>query len=214
MYQKGFTGIFYKFSEWFTKIIYLNILWVFFSLLGLLTFGFFPATIALFSVIRLILIKEEEFPVFKTFWYYFKKEFLKGNGIGWGIVMILTIFYFNIQFFRTTENEILQFFYYPMLILAFLFCMTVLYFIPTYVHYNLRFLHTIKNSFLIMIFNPLNTFTMISSIFVIGFPSMMFPTIIPFISISLIVLFIMMAALRSYKRIEDIKELHKPDLNV
>lgn len=201
--QKGFTGFFYTFSDWFIKVVYLNVLWFFFSLLGLFVFGFFPATIALFSVIRLILIKEEDVAIFTTFWKFYKREFLKGNGIGWGISIILTILYFDVQFFRTAENGFLQFLYYPTMIVAIVFCLTVLYFIPTYVHYDMKLLQTIKNSFMIMIFNPLNTFTITSSVFVITFVSLIFPSIIPFMSVSLLALFIMMAALRSYKRVED-----------
>ncbi len=41
-----------KAFEWITKIAYLNLLWLGFTLLGLIIFGIFPATAATFTVAR------------------------------------------------------------------------------------------------------------------------------------------------------------------
>ncbi|MDR7078940.1 putative membrane protein YesL [Neobacillus niacini] len=206
MPTNGTLGFIYKFSDWAMKLAYLNILWILFTIFGLIIGGFFPATFALFSVIRLLLQNREEASVFKTFWSFYKKDFWKSNSIGWSIILIFIIFYLDIQFVQESTNPFLHIFYYPLLILAFIFSLTVLYIIPTYIHFDLKMVQLFKNSFIIMILNPLNTITMISGVMIIYFVSMYIPGIIPFFGGSLLALFIMIAALRSYKKVEDKKE--------
>ncbi|MFC4024717.1 YesL family protein [Oceanobacillus longus] len=205
MYTNGFMGFFYKFSDWFVKLAYINILWILFSLFGLIVIGFFPATFAMFSVIRRVLNKED-LSIFKAFLKSYTGDFLKSNLIGWFIILVFSILYFDLTIIEATENDFFQFFQYPLLIIGFLFFATVLYVIPTYIHYDLKLFELFKNSFVIMIVNPLNTITMISTIFVIYFVSYMIPGIIPFFSGSLLTLFLMMAALRSFQKIEDSKD--------
>jgi uncharacterized membrane protein YesL len=204
MYDNGVMGFFYKFSDWFVKLAYINILWILFSSFGLIVIGFFPATFAMFSVIRRILNKEDV-SIFKTFLKSYTGDFLKSNVIGWMITIVFTVLYFDIRIIEASENGFFQFFYLPLLIIGFLFLATVLYVIPTYIHYDLKLFQVFKNSFVIMIVNPLNTITMLSTIFVIYFVSYMIPGIIPFFSGSLLTLFLMMAALRSFQKIEDNK---------
>ncbi len=70
---------YYRICTWIMRMAYVNLLWVAFSLLGLGIFGFFPATAAMFVVIRKWLSSEQDIPVFKTFWNAFKTEFIKIN---------------------------------------------------------------------------------------------------------------------------------------
>jgi uncharacterized membrane protein YesL len=205
MHTSGALGFIYKFSDWVMKLAYLNILWILFTILGVIIGGFFPATFALFSAIRLLLLNREESSVFKTFWSFYKKDFWKSNRIGWSIALIFVIFYFDIQFVQESTNPFLHIFFYPLLILAFIFFLSVLYIIPTYIHFDLTIVQLYKNSFMIMILNPLNTITMISSVMFVYFVSIYIPGIIPFFSGSVLALFIMIAALRSYKKVEDKK---------
>ncbi|SDJ37415.1 YesL family protein [Salimicrobium halophilum] len=209
MFQKGFSGLIYKLSDWFLKITYLNILWILFSLSGFIVLGIFPATIALFSVIHLLLTTEDEIPIFKTFWQHFKREFVKGNVSAWSITIIIVVMAGNIHFFKTTENHLFHFLYYPSIALTVIFVMSLLYFFPVYVQYNMNTFQNLKNSLLVMISNPLNTLTMVSSVFVIGFVSLMITAILPFVSVSLTALFIMMAALQSFKRIEEKQSFYR-----
>lgn len=205
MYNSGFMVFFYKFSDWLVKLAYINILWILFSSFGLIIIGFFPATFAMFSVIRRILNKEDV-SIFKAFWKSYSGDFLKSNLVGWMIAIIFFVLYFDLMIVGPTASGLLQLFYYPLLILTFIFFATVLYIVPTYIHYDLKLLQLFKNSFITMLLNPLNTMTMISSVIVIGFVSFLMPGIIPFFSGSLLALFIMIAALRSFQKVEDSKE--------
>src|SRR5690554_99319 len=65
---------------WFSNLAYLNLLWIVFTLLGGIILGFIPSTSALFSVIRQLLRKnDEEIPITKIFWTYYRKDFWKIN---------------------------------------------------------------------------------------------------------------------------------------
>lgn len=80
--MQGFMRGFYSISEWVLRFAYVNVLWISFNLLGLIVFGFFPATIAMFTVVRKWVLKETDISVFNTFWFAYKKEFFKGNFLG------------------------------------------------------------------------------------------------------------------------------------
>ncbi|MEC0304686.1 DUF624 domain-containing protein, partial [Terribacillus saccharophilus] len=42
----------YQLFEWITRFAYLNVLWILFTIAGGFIFGFFPSTIAMFTIIR------------------------------------------------------------------------------------------------------------------------------------------------------------------
>lgn len=79
MELNGFVGVLYRTSEWIMRLVYLNLLWIAFSLLGIVLFGFFPATAAMFSVVRKWIMGETDVRVFKEFWQTYRKEFWKSN---------------------------------------------------------------------------------------------------------------------------------------
>jgi uncharacterized membrane protein YesL len=199
------TGTFTSFAYWLTdrisKLALINVLWIFFSITGLLIFGVFPATIAMFSVVRLIL-KKEQFPIIKTFWRYFKQEFFKSNGIGWIITTIAIIFTLEINFIEVSGNSFMQLFYYPLIILNIIFYLTVLYLLPTYVHFEMGLLDLFKNSLLIMIVNPLATIYMIAG-FIVNYVALIYmPAILFFFSGSMLTLLITSVTSLAIQRVE------------
>jgi uncharacterized membrane protein YesL len=59
------------------KLAYLNLLWIVFSVGGLIVFGSIPASVSLFTIVRKWLInKETDLPIFHTFFQNYKNEFL------------------------------------------------------------------------------------------------------------------------------------------
>ena len=64
-------------GEWVIRLVYLNFLWIGFSLLGLGILGIFPATSALVSVLRKYFIKNERVKISSEFYRYYKKDFWK-----------------------------------------------------------------------------------------------------------------------------------------
>lgn len=205
MQMKGAIGGFYRLCDWIMKLAYINILWISFSLLGLIVFGFFPATAAMFVIVRKILMDKDEIPILKTFWESYKSEFLKSNFLG--LILIITgyILYIDILFLRNTTGFI-NLLYYPTLMLALGFVLTLLYVFPTFVHFDLRILQVIKNAFVIMLMNPLSTVLMVIGSFAVYLLLTTIPGLIPLFSGSILSLVIMWASFFAFSRIKKIQD--------
>lgn len=201
METNGMMSFIYKLTNWTMRLAYVNILWIVFSIMGLVIFGFFPATVAMFAVIRLS-GKDEDVPVFKTFWKVYKQEFLKSNLLGFIVIIIGIIFYMDFHFLKETSNTFLQQLYLPLIFLSCLFYLTVLYMFPIFVHYDLKTVQIFKNAFLIMIMNPLPTLYMIAGIIAVYFAVSYFPGLLPVFSGSILTLIIMSSATLAFKKIE------------
>src|SRR5690348_5869169 len=75
-------GNLYKYCDWIMKFGYLNLLWVLFTLTGLVIFGFVPATISLFTITRAWIRGNTDIPIWSTFLKVYKSEFVKSNKVG------------------------------------------------------------------------------------------------------------------------------------
>lgn len=63
----GTVGGIYHISNWIMRLAYVNFLWILFTLAGFIVFGFFPATIATFAVVRKWIFDTTDIPIFTTF---------------------------------------------------------------------------------------------------------------------------------------------------
>jgi len=151
----------YKTLEWVTRFAYINLLWIFFTIIGGVLLGFFPATTAMFAIIRDWLQGNNEDPLLTGFWKYYKKDFWKSNRLGAFIVLIVAFITIDIFFISTNLNEVLTWTYIPLFAFMFLFTLFLFYIFPAFVNYDLTVIQLIKNSFLIMLVNPLNSFIII-----------------------------------------------------
>lgn len=147
----------YQILEWITRFAYINVLWVLFTLAGGILFGLFPATIAMFSLVRQWLRGNSDSPVLKSFWQYYKSEFFKSNFLGLFIYVISFIFIFNIFFLYANIGELLTWTTAPLLAGMLLFIMLLFYLFPTYVHFDLSIAQTFKNAILMMFVSPIHT---------------------------------------------------------
>ncbi|WP_062047605.1 YesL family protein [Bacillus sp. JCM 19034] len=105
--------------EWFTKLVYLNFLWVIFSILGLGLFGFFPAMAATFSVVHQWMNKNTDMSLFKEFWRAYKMYFIKSNVLGYclggmGVVLVIDLFVLN-----SSQHVFLHYLSIPLAVLVF-----------------------------------------------------------------------------------------------
>jgi len=153
-------------TEWITRFAYVNLLWICFTILGLGFFGLFPATVAMFAIIRKWIRGDVELPVFKTFWQLYRKDFLKANGIGVIYALIAFLFWTNLQFVQLNDTTFTQIakipVYFGMLVIA----LTLLYVIPAFVHYDAKLKDVWKNAFLVMLIHPLHNILMVLGIVV------------------------------------------------
>ncbi|MDT8862785.1 DUF624 domain-containing protein [Alkalihalobacillus sp. MEB130] len=154
----------YSILEWITRFAYINVLWIFFTLAGGVILGLFPATVAMFSLIRQWLRGNSDMPIFPSFWNYFKEEFWKSNRLGIIFYLIAFIVGFNLIFLHANIGELLTWTSAPLLAGLLLFILLIIYIFPTYVHYDLNVLKIIKNAFFMILVSPIHSFFIIISL--------------------------------------------------
>ncbi|ABR49444.1 protein of unknown function DUF624 [Alkaliphilus metalliredigens QYMF] len=182
---------FYRICEWIWRLAYVNLLWIFSTLAGLVIFGMLPATVAMFAVLRKWVMKEPDIIVFQTFINTYRKEFIKANGLGFIFVVVGYMIYFNYLFLGTIAGLM------HMVLLSGLFCTvlvylnTLFYIFPVYVHYDLKLFQYMKVACIIGIINPLTTISLVLSIVLLYYLFYLIPGLVPFFSSSMTGLLIM-----------------------
>ncbi|WP_066051089.1 YesL family protein [Robertmurraya korlensis] len=194
---------FYSISEWVMRLAYVNVLWIFFSMIGLLLFGFFPSTIAMFAVVRKWVRKEIDAPIFKIFWSTYRSEFLKSNLLGIVILFSGFLMYFNFTIIEATVIPAFKILYIPTIILTMLYILTLLYIFPVFVHFNIRLVEIIKNSIILMTVNPLITFSKLVLTGLLIFLYLTFPGVLPFFSGSVIAILLMFLSNHVFQKIQE-----------
>ncbi|UOQ44138.1 YesL family protein [Halobacillus salinarum] len=201
MKSDGSAGKIYQVIEWITKLAYLQLLWLLFSLAGLVIFGFMPSTISMFSVIRKWLMNDTNLPVFRTFATTFKKEFAAANGLGLLIGAAGFILYIDYQYVSRLEG--LMYFAAMVLltILLLLYLIMLMYLVPVFVHYRLAFKQYMTHSLFIGIANPLITILMAGGAAGCYLLFLNIQGLIPFFSGPVFAFVLMWGSLRSFAAI-------------
>ncbi|MEC5271567.1 YesL family protein [Caldifermentibacillus hisashii] len=195
----------YSLAEWISKLAYLNVLWLLFTLFGLIVFGMMPSTVSMFTIIRKWLKGDADFPIFRTFSKVYKQEFLKSNIIGG----ILAVFYVMILIDLFYLNALKNFSIISILLYLFMFAviMTTLYIFPVFVHYELNTFTVIKNSFLLMLINPFTNIVIILSLAITFYVMKILPALIVFYGASFPALSIMASCYMTFERLAKKKEI-------
>lgn len=173
-----------RFGEWVIRLVSLNFLWIGFTILGLGVLGIFPATSAVFSMIRKWFMGNENIKTASEFIYFYKKDFLKSNLLGYVFVILITILWVDYRWVSSNVNLGMFALSYVMLFLLGFALLSLCVLLPIYAHYQLSIVQYIKNA----IFFPLANFlTMVAlglSLFVIQFIFSQIPGILLFMGIS------------------------------
>ncbi|SHM67906.1 YesL family protein [Gracilibacillus kekensis] len=193
-------------TEWITRFAYVNILWMAFTIVGLGIFGLFPATVAMFTLIRQWIMGNTDEPVFTRFWQTYRKEFLKSNLIGLVFYVIGLLFYINFQFIQFYQGGFYDVVKVPLYIFMLAISLTLLYIIPTFVHYELRFLDIWKNAFLVMLIHPLHNISMVVGAGAVLYVMYSFPGSLFFFGASLVGYIIMGTCYHAFRKVAVKKE--------
>jgi uncharacterized membrane protein YesL len=197
----------YSATEWIAKFAYINLLWIGFSLIGLIVLGFFPATIAMFAVIRKWIMGEGDIPIFRTFWNTYKSEFLRSNGLGLIVAAVGGLIVLDLVYMKNLENGLMNSIQIPLYLFMFAVVMTILYLFPVYVHYELKMMQVIKNSFLIMLIHPLENLVMIAGIAALFFVVSYIPGLGFFFGGSLCAAIIMASGYLAFNKVDKKKQM-------
>lgn len=172
---------------WVTRIAYLNLLWLFFSLVGLLVFGIMPATTALHAVLRKLL-SGEECDIKPTFWSVYQSEWGRSNLVG-GAFFLGFVFFATDTYFAFQDGSLLaQILVLPLSSLA-LYCLgCLLLSFSVLCHFDFNSIEAIRFTMALTIGKPafsfsvlvawIGTFWAVSHFWIVGlYISAVFPAI-------------------------------------
>mgnify|MGYP001385366465 CR=1 FL=1 len=229
MEMGGIMGGFYRISEWIMRFSVTNLLWVVFNipvlflatgLLGAETsdqihfvflliaivapFVLFPATAAMYSVVRKWVMGDADVPLVKTFWRGYKENYKQSMLGGLIIVPLWIIYYIDFIFYAIEISSILRYLFIVLgvILLAFTFN-----FFSMTVHFHMKFWALLKNSALISIGKPLISAGIVivnGVILYISFTSFTF--LLPFFTASLSAYFSFLGFYHIYNKAQQIKE--------
>ncbi|MCT8139612.1 YesL family protein [Anaerobacillus sp. CMMVII] len=200
MEMGGFMGGFYRISVHISRLAYINVLWIMFTLLGGVVLGIMPATVALFAITRKW-VNGEDVSILKSYWKYYKTEFIKSNLLGLFLYIMIVLLYTN---FMLLQNDVfwMDLVRYVLFFLTVLFVITVLYLFPIYVHYQLKLSHYVRDALIIGLGYPVHTVLMAVGIFALQFVFMKIPGLIPFFAVSTTSYFVMWLVNGTFVHIE------------
>ncbi|MEO4052544.1 DUF624 domain-containing protein [Solibacillus sp. CAU 1738] len=190
----------HRFSTVVVQLIYVNFLWLLFTVLGLGLFGLFPATIALFTVLRKLLTTDQV-SISKLFWETYKSEFFKTNGYAWITYAVIFILAIDFYVVYTLEGT-LQLLVVPLFIVLYIVISTILFFFPVYVHFELSYWQYIKQAFLIGLVSPLTFFLLVFYLVALYGVFNLLPGAIPLFAISLFAYLNMRLSIKAFNKIE------------
>jgi uncharacterized membrane protein YesL len=203
--MQAVTSWYIRLGDWALKLFLLNLLWILFSLIGLLIGGIFPATVALFAVIRKLIMPNQDVPLFKLFWNTFKKDFIKANLLGYLLLVGGFVLYVNLRVLQQLDSSLVNtLLSAATLIIAFLYLLTLLNVFPVFVHFNLKTIQHIKYAFILSIGKPLQSLLLIAGVAVTIFVLLQVPGLIPVFGVSLLSLVVMKIASRSFPEKDNI----------
>ncbi|MFK3936774.1 YesL family protein [Alkalihalobacillus sp. NPDC078783] len=205
MYLNAISGPIYTFCVWFYRLAFINVLWILFTILGLGLFGFFPATVALLATIRQLL-NQNEGSIFKTFWTFYKEEWIKSNVIGLCVILLSIVLISNIQFLQTMNTGISQAMYVATIIIACFFLLILCYFLSLYVEFQAPVKTHLKNAVLLAIYNPVASLTMIFGFFGVYLLITFVSGIGLFFSVSAMGLVVLLSTKLAFRKVDRVVE--------
>ncbi|GEN86169.1 YesL family protein [Oceanobacillus sojae] len=140
------------------NLIYLNLLWAAFTLLGGIVLGIFPATAALFAVVRKMILEDEDAAVFPEFITHFKASFKTSNILGYIVSFIGLFLLIDFRIVQNISQESMQVLLFNLiLIIGIFYLVAMLYIFPVYVHFDLKWNEYFRYACILTIARPLQT---------------------------------------------------------
>jgi uncharacterized membrane protein YesL len=190
----------YRVLEVISNFFLLNVIWL---LMCVPIITIFPATAAMFGVVRQWVLKNDA-SVFSTFFRYFKENFKQGLfiGIGWLLFAGLMVvnFTFTNQLDSGLRNILLPVFFVMTLFLLF----TTIYLFPVMVQYKTSSFNIIKNAFLFSISHLLLTLVLILIVAALSALTLVFrPSLLFIFSIGAYIIYSLCS--RAFHKVEQLK---------
>ncbi|WP_410511812.1 DUF624 domain-containing protein [Paenibacillus sp. BR2-3] len=185
---KGAMGGLYRITEWISRIAFSNILWALCSIPFLLSavlkvimlatgsgganeqitlnwamgitapFTVFPATAALFTVVRKWVMGNTDVSTFRTFFQGYKENYVKSMLGGLIYSLLFVIMYVDVTVYMTQMSNF-KIVGILMLVLMIILFVSMFNFFSIIVHYQMTFKEVVSNSILLTIARPIRVFS-------------------------------------------------------
>ncbi|MGI8384296.1 YesL family protein [Robertmurraya sp. P23] len=187
------------------NLVYLNILWSVYTLLGLIIFGIGPSTYALVSICRQWIRGNQNIPVFKSYWKYYKECFKDSVVISWVYLLAGFVLVVDLQYVTNWYARVALF------VISFMYLLSLVYIFPIMAHYSWKgILLKIKMSFLFGL--ACMQYSLVLGVVIVviyGAATNFFPGILTFFGISFLFYLITWTSNQVFTRMESVngKEL-------
>ena len=238
MEMKGAMGGLYKVTEWITRIAFSNILWVLCSspflfilftkflmmtqtpdahneqilsnwILGILApFLLFPATAALFTVVRKWVMGDPDIPIFKTFFKGYKENYKQAMIGGIVYTLLFVIMYVDYTVYMT-QLKGFQLVGIVMLVLLLVLFVSMFNFFSMAVHYEMKTRQLLKNAILLTLIRPFRVFSTLAGSAILVFIGMKMFVLFIFFLFSLMALLAFFNFYATYLKMQEQAERMK-----
>ncbi|SEN51303.1 Uncharacterized membrane protein YesL [Amphibacillus marinus] len=159
MKPNGTLGHVYNAFEFLYRLIYLNLLWFSFTIIGGIIFGIGPSTVALYDVTRRWLRKElgNDRYIFKLYFTSFKQNFFAGNTLTLPVLSIYFMLLVNYRYASMRFEVIFEVIQVAMVVIAVILTIMLTYLFPMFVHYELSMSNYFRKVPLLVIAHPVPT---------------------------------------------------------
>lgn len=202
----GISGGIYRISIWVMRLSLTNLCWLLFTLMGLVIFGIFPATTAMFAIVNKWREKEYEFSIFKTFWKIYKSLFLKSNLVGFFLTTIGLFLFYDFKILAAYDYITFRFIEVFLIGVTTFYILTVIYIFPVMIHYQADVFASIKNAFIVGILSPLTSISIILSSIVIIYISLALPSLFLFFTGSTLSFVHIFFTSREFRKIDQMSQ--------
>ncbi|WP_163581834.1 YesL family protein [Gracilibacillus saliphilus] len=202
MLNDGFISKFYYFGETVFLLLYVNFLWICFTILGFIIFGIGPSTVAMFTIFRKWSKGDDGIRILYIFWKTYKKEFARANGLGLLLLIFGYMLYVNFNYLQLDIAWLQQLSKILLIIAATVYGIMFIYIFPMYVHYENKLFNYFKNAILMAIYSPIRTIYLIAACLTLYYLYFHLPVFIFFFGASLSSLVIMYITYRTFLRLE------------
>jgi uncharacterized membrane protein YesL len=179
------------------QLVYINLLWVVFTLLGLVLIGIGPATLAMFTVLRQWIRGNTDIPIFPTFWDTYRTGFKEAAAIGVFYIIVGWILYIDLLYVQSFFLRALLF------VVSFAYIVSLCYIFPIVAHYDWKsIVLKVKCSVVFGISYLQYTLLLLIVLAFVYFILFMYPGVLTFFGISIGCYIIMWLTNQVFMRIE------------
>ncbi|WP_054752406.1 DUF624 domain-containing protein [Piscibacillus salipiscarius] len=96
--MKQFIQSIYQLTNWIMSLVYMNLLWAVFTLLGGVVLGILPSTVTLYAISKKWIQGDYNFKLHQEFWKHYKYVFLTSNKLILIVLPLILIAFINLLF--------------------------------------------------------------------------------------------------------------------